>query len=386
MPQENQPVFMDPNAQTHSASFDHRGLAYEPGDSPVHSNDSHVSVAMKGELSKLGPDGERCPITCDVQALEHRYLVDPAIPIEIQEKLEYAWGLEPGELELDTASNLIWLRRDMLEQFDCDKWTLVPTKEVLKEMISFNGTRRPNHFLKSFPNKIWDYHVVQLLSEPLSLVDEIDSPSFNLHDVPEVIQSHVHPFFVAHNTNQKTCRIRDSGAGFPPKYLLQLALCNLLRPLWGKPIPIPHTSQQPSNTPYTPSSTRSWPSLPSEQRSNRAAERLCCFDGVDSSHPVSGVGAGVDVPQNCQHMASPIVNQYLPTPKQSVGFASAGECRASSSWANSPTIHWTSIDDWVEGVESAMPGEDPYAGGTEQARQYLVDYGSEETQSPPLGP
>ncbi|CAE7126984.1 unnamed protein product [Rhizoctonia solani] len=160
----------------------HRNLPYEPGHTPCHSCRSHVpaksrvcsnvspvSVAMKEELSKVAPGGKCCLITRDVRSPEVCYLVDPATPIEMQEELENAWGLEPGELKLDTASNLIWLRHDMHERFDRDEWALVPTEKVLMEMIMFTVCGKPKHFLKSFPNKIWDYHVVRFLPSLTSL-------------------------------------------------------------------------------------------------------------------------------------------------------------------------------------------------------------------------
>ncbi|CAE7107538.1 unnamed protein product [Rhizoctonia solani] len=359
------------------APFAHRNSPYEPGQNPCNSSQSYVpaesrvcpnispvSVTMKEELSKVAPDGECCLITRDVQALEVCYLVDPATSLEVQEELENAWGLEPGELKLDTDSNFIWLRHDMHEQFDRDDWALVPTEKVLMEMIMFTVCGKPKHFLKSFPNKIWDYHVVRFLPSPSSLANEIDCSPPGLLDNIDVIQSHVHPFFVAHSTGQKIRRIQDSEADFPPKYVQELGLCNLLRPSWGKPISNPHASQQPYKTSYTPSSTRSSISLSSEQQSDRTAKCPRCFDGEDSPYSGSGVDAGADVSQDPQHR----------------------ECHPSSSLANSSTVHWTTVDDWVEGVKSATPGEDPHAGGTEKARQCLVDYGSEESRPPLCGP
>ncbi|KAL5631951.1 hypothetical protein ACGC1H_000095 [Rhizoctonia solani] len=49
-----------------------------------------------------------------------------------------------------------------------------------------------------------------------------------------------------------------------------------------------------------------------------------------------------------------------------------------------PSLHWDSPDDWVAGVQASV-GEDPQLGGTERARQALVEYSREVGSLPPCG-
>ncbi|CAE7194478.1 unnamed protein product [Rhizoctonia solani] len=380
---------MDSNPQTHSPPPDHADSYCNPGctaripvatKSLAWSNVSPDFVAKKDE----GPpqDGELGLIPRDSPKACHLISLDTST--EMQKKLEYAWGLETGELTLDTDLNKIWLPHDMHEQFNRDEWALVPSEELVLEMIVFNSCRRPKHFLKSFPNKIWDYRVVRfqpLPIPPARPANETDSPTPN--DL-EVIQSRAHPFFVIYNTCQKASCFWDSEEGFHPhsqakKHINDLGLCNSLYASWGRVTLNPHTGQELSDTSYTSSGTRSWTSVSSEQQGGRAAKRARPFDGEDSPYRGSR-GSGVDARTSQGR-------QYLPTPEQSVDFISAGcEYRPRSPGNNSPTVHWTTVDDWVEGVKSTTPGEDPYMGGTEKARKCLIDYESEQSQPPPCGP
>ncbi|CAE7233406.1 unnamed protein product [Rhizoctonia solani] len=386
---------MDPNPQTHSPPPDHADSYCNPGCTARSPARSHVlakslacsnvlpdSVAKKDE--NRAPDDELGLITHN--PLKPCHLISLATPTEMQEKLEYAWGLETGELTLDTDLNKVWLPHDMYEQFIRDEWALVPSQDLIMEVVMFNADRRPKHFLKSFPNKIWDYRVVRFQPPPIPPVQLTDTPN-----APDVIGLDVHPFFVIYNTCQKARCFWDSEEGFHPhsqakQYINDLALCDMLYASWGRVVLNHHAGQELPDTSYTPSNTRSWTSQSSERQSSRAAKRARRFDVENPPH--CGLGMGASIPQNRQHMsASSIAEQYLPTPEQSIDFFSADcEYQPGSSKTSSPTVHWTTVDDWVEGVKHATPSEDPCVGGTKQARQYLDDYESEQPQPPPCGP
>ncbi|CAE7115214.1 unnamed protein product [Rhizoctonia solani] len=248
---------MDPNTRTHSPPLGDNDSPYQPeppalsgtrSKTPAKSlafstasNATHLSLAIRQELSKRAPDGQRCLITRNVKPLEPCYLIPKAISTEEQEKLEYAWGMKIREFTINSTSNLTWLTCDMHGLFDGNCWALVPTKEVLIEIITFSSFKSRS-FLERFPEQIWGYHFVLIQHWPEAIMrftddklitpllpsreadlpasdqPEIDLPAYEVHKYPfehlRVIKSHVHPFYVTYNAGKKVHDLQSLQGGF----------------------------------------------------------------------------------------------------------------------------------------------------------------------------
>ncbi|KAL1713955.1 hypothetical protein EV715DRAFT_210540 [Schizophyllum commune] len=122
---------------------------------------------------------------------------------------EYYWGLQKGELDLDTPLNHIELRSDMSEKLTVGDWALVPTPETLRSMLRFAkynakaSLRARKHYLTAFPAKEYEYEVVPLYmlkgrSPTLYVHGDSRAKTFRApyKGLPR-IKSFAHPFFVA---------------------------------------------------------------------------------------------------------------------------------------------------------------------------------------------
>ncbi|CAE7126464.1 unnamed protein product [Rhizoctonia solani] len=341
----------------------------------------------------------------------------------MQLKFERAWRMRPGEFKFEVASNSLLLTREMHARFKNYDWALVPTKEVLWKIIRFVGRRdgKATHYLEEFPNQMWDYHFVRFrqptIAAPQPTDDQLpefaqsttgeslsvqagkedgpsasdqliaDIPAFQVDKYPSedigLIQCHVHPFFVVYNAGEKMARIEISkDPRFHPSHRVkkckdELWLCIVPYLPWVNTRPAAlrsHTTPQPPNPSYPPGASRTHPDEWSERqqsdRDARAAKRQRRFSG----HHPSPSGSGT-------------TDSYLSTPEQSVhpGFADCEHGLGINSSGIDLATHWIDVEGWVEGVKSAAPAEDPYTGGTEQAKQSLDKYRSEMAQPPPRG-
>ncbi|KAI5830953.1 hypothetical protein K523DRAFT_336262 [Schizophyllum commune Tattone D] len=130
------------------------------------------------------------------------------------EHFEYYWGLQKGELNLESPLNHIELRLDMSEKLTVGDWALVPTQETLRSMLQFAKynskvvVRARKHYLTEFPPKEYEYNVV-----PLYMLKK-NPPPLYVHGDPRIkmlrapvktfrapyknlphIKSSAHPFF-----------------------------------------------------------------------------------------------------------------------------------------------------------------------------------------------
>ncbi|KAI5886897.1 uncharacterized protein SCHCODRAFT_0237694 [Schizophyllum commune H4-8] len=124
------------------------------------------------------------------------------------EHFEYYWGMQKGELDLESPLNHIELRLDMSERLRSGDWTLIPTPETLGSMLrmaEYNKTapiHARKHYLLEFPAQEYEYDVI-----PLCMLEE-KPPTLYVHggarpktyrppykDLPR-IRSSAHPFFV----------------------------------------------------------------------------------------------------------------------------------------------------------------------------------------------
>ncbi|KAG8704707.1 hypothetical protein FRC11_009647 [Ceratobasidium sp. 423] len=300
------------------------------------------------------------------------------------------------------------VRQDMHARFDNQDWALVPTLEVLQAIALFDFNRRgkpaSSHYTKRFPDKIWDYHFVPLRPSPIVFCRFNDDREFyKVHNYPfetlRLLQSHVHPFFAIYNAAKKIIYHKDkknnypdSDSQLPSGFDQHFELCISIFDSWGKPAtetqePRTITQPPPSNSSHPPGTSRSQPSQGSQQsqdRAERARRRNNKSDVQDP--PQSGPGAA---PQGRKRMvATSTGDQYLPTPEQPLYITNGcdHQLAAMDSETSSGTRHWTSVSDWIEGVKVSGPCEDPYEGYTENEKQSLIQYSSEEARCPPWGP
>ncbi|KAL1660121.1 hypothetical protein GGF50DRAFT_63868 [Schizophyllum commune] len=138
------------------------------------------------------------------------------------EHFEYYWGLQKGELDLDTPLNHIQLRSDMAKRLDENEWTIVPTKQTINTIIAlsdFNKTadvHKRRRFTEVLPDQEYEYDFV-----PLHLAKR-DRPSIFLKRGSTIrtinkayskmphIKSRAHPLFVVFHTDNDILSAYDS--------------------------------------------------------------------------------------------------------------------------------------------------------------------------------
>ncbi|KAL1674739.1 hypothetical protein EV122DRAFT_281733 [Schizophyllum commune] len=146
---------------------------------------------------------KNCPI------VKHRLLsLDVGQYCRQIQHFEYYWGMQKGELNLDSPLNHIELRPDMSKRLGSGDWTLIPTPETLRSMLQMAEHNKTaplharKHYLQEFPAQEYEYVVI-----PLCMLEE-KPPTLYVHggarakmyrppykDLPR-IRSHAHPFFV----------------------------------------------------------------------------------------------------------------------------------------------------------------------------------------------
>ncbi|TRM63416.1 hypothetical protein BD626DRAFT_568821 [Schizophyllum amplum] len=160
-------------------------------------------LAVSSDCVSTRKNAEECPI------VSHRIITLDAGRYRRQiEHFEYHWGLQKGELDLDSPHNHIELRSDMDERLRDLEWTLVPTSETLQLMLEvskYNMTaslESRKHCLNEFPDAEHEYDIVPLFllqnGRPALYVNEGKSTkTFRApYKALPRIKSRAHPFFV----------------------------------------------------------------------------------------------------------------------------------------------------------------------------------------------
>ncbi|KAI5886940.1 uncharacterized protein SCHCODRAFT_0237716 [Schizophyllum commune H4-8] len=124
------------------------------------------------------------------------------------EHYEYYWGLQKGQLDLNTPLNHLQLRSDMAKKLDKQEWIVVPTKENMNAIIALSrynqsqdvDSRRP--FTEVLPEVEYEYEFVPLyINEQRrpSLYIKQGNTTTIMHppfDQMPRIKSRAHPLFV----------------------------------------------------------------------------------------------------------------------------------------------------------------------------------------------
>ncbi|QRW13428.1 HNH endonuclease [Ceratobasidium sp. AG-Ba] len=90
---------------------------------------------IEGELREASLTGGLCAITRTDEQVHLSVLSKDTSPENI-EKLEFAWGLESGTLNMNNTRNMIILQDELSNSFLEGDWALVPTMKTLEKFDS----------------------------------------------------------------------------------------------------------------------------------------------------------------------------------------------------------------------------------------------------------
>ncbi|KDN47225.1 hypothetical protein RSAG8_03704, partial [Rhizoctonia solani AG-8 WAC10335] len=343
------------------------------------SGGSYVSDSVKKELKLLAPDGKRCLVTRNVEQIDCCQVIARPTPVATLKKLEIAWGITNKDLRLN--------------------------QKVLNKICTFEvrraGGPSSSHYLEKFADTEWDYHFVPFRRSPIRFHRYDDSlQGYPNHDYPfatlGLLRSHVHPFFAVYNAGEKALYHQEkkkepnSDTDIPPEFEEPLGVCVKIFNLWNKEVPEALqpdvSSQAPRNPSHPPSTSEGRSGEGSRQHDREWDERAKHRHITPASPNPRQSDLGIGTPQGRDRMATAsATDQYLSTP-ESIHSGVHDNCLGIICSGNSlPSCHWTSVDDWVAGVESSAPCKYPHQGGTEHTEQSLVQYSYEEVRCPPGG-
>ncbi|CAE6460874.1 unnamed protein product [Rhizoctonia solani] len=253
------------------------------------------------------------------------------------------------------------------------------------------------HYLQVFPHQIWEYHLIpfrpalptlERFGDNLEIHTTYDHPFLQL----EPLKSHVHPFFVVYNAGRKARyhmekkkQQPDSDTDLVPEYLRHIRLCAWIYVSWMKQasetLVSDDISQPARKRSYAAISSGGSSSVSSEQQRLQRDEWTQRQAFAVHYSPQSCSGA--DAPQSHKYIvATSTSDRYLPTVEHSIHSSDYEQRLATiSSRTSFPSCYWTNIGDWVEGIKSSAPCENPYLGGSEHAEQSLLQYSYEEARS-----
>ncbi|CAE6416947.1 unnamed protein product [Rhizoctonia solani] len=385
-------------SRTQSRGTHSRVSAISRGATARFSTTSCASDNAKKSLTATAPDGKQCLITHQTAPLECSHLVARNTRDIIRMRIENVWGMEIGKFYIHDAYNMLWLSRNMHAFFDDNNWALLPTEEDLEAVVAFDDSRAgnlrpPSHYLQALPNKIWNYHLVLFRPEPdMILRLGTDPGSYVVHYYPfetlGLLQSHVHPLYVVYNVGKKVHHILDpqwnvnSDYELPQQHTTSLRKCEALCRSWLGPllkISESHPDQSHSDCSCLSSTSGSQSNSRSQREArNERFQRRNKTSGAQNPLPLDpSAGAGTSVTSTA--------DQYLPIPESIPSVGCERRLEIISSGTSFPSLHWANPDDWAAGVESSVC-EDPQFGGTERARQALVEYRCEVVRVAPWGP
>jgi len=142
-------------------------------------------------------------------------------------KLEWAWGLQPDHIRVDTHRNICFLRSDWHDLFDRGCWLLLPSQDIVEDLLAHSKEHRDRPIHEVYGDKkMFDYRLVPLTknidnifrynwpetvtteqsftaSRPSSGSVSVDTLDFTRHCYPfrtlPTLRSHVQPHFAIYN-------------------------------------------------------------------------------------------------------------------------------------------------------------------------------------------
>ncbi|PPQ72229.1 hypothetical protein CVT24_002357 [Panaeolus cyanescens] len=121
---------------------------------------------------------------------------------DIMNRLEWAWGMTRGSLNLDTRRNLVVVSPIMQHLLLMGQWSLLPEERVLRQYFTDSTMTRP-YSRCSFPkleDETYQYTFIPLFDmEDIYIPRQEEDGSVIVHHYPypnfPVLTSHVHPTF-----------------------------------------------------------------------------------------------------------------------------------------------------------------------------------------------
>ncbi|QRV84823.1 hypothetical protein RhiJN_26886 [Ceratobasidium sp. AG-Ba] len=225
---------------------------------------SEFCDTIQEQLRRLSPNGGLCTVGLTSNRIRVYHLLPKDTDPQCIKQLEFAWGLEPGTLNVNDVRNMLFKQRrqffdaveeELLIAFMRGDWTLAPTNETLTAVVMQTGaddmsTLINEHTTTQFgPQKVYTYELVSW-NEPAS-----QSPTTKNSGFP-LIRSHVHPCFAVCNTGLRNIRQKYPFGG---ELNSRAGICNGVYNCWlaAKPYsPLPPPPQS-----STTASSCSWFSI-----------------------------------------------------------------------------------------------------------------------------
>ncbi|KAL4063575.1 hypothetical protein V8B97DRAFT_1518617 [Scleroderma yunnanense] len=196
---------------------------------------SSVDTRQKIRAREADPHNGRCLLTNLDDAINVCHLIPSATnPSELM-KLEYAWGVPSGHLNLDSTCNLIHLRSDWHFLFDQGKFMLIPELSDLRQLEDVTITkalagRSQTNVNKLFKRRTFRYHLLPMpeLQAPIChFGDPNDLAVHSTHYRPFAtlgpLVSHVQPQYAIVNAAQKLSTKSPAELFKLPSVLKQIA-------------------------------------------------------------------------------------------------------------------------------------------------------------------
>lgn len=171
------------------------------------------------------------------------HLVDRSTERSILTRLEYAWGLPYGQLNIDSCYNLIFLRADWHVLFKHTKphCMLIPMLNILQKLEETTNTsandqvRAAVNLQETFRNENFLYHLLPTKHvKPDDIICRVEGANYVAHPPPfttlSPLVSHVHPQYAVVNAAQKFQKI----GRISPSELLNLPV--VLAEISGEPL------------------------------------------------------------------------------------------------------------------------------------------------------
>ncbi|ETW86478.1 hypothetical protein HETIRDRAFT_308358, partial [Heterobasidion irregulare TC 32-1] len=126
---------------------------------------------------------------------------------EMLTRLEWHWGMKYSSLELNVEANMIYLRQDLLESFDSNRWLLLPPPEMVDRvwaryfMIDLKSPIQQSPIESIYEGgEVFEYRLFPLDKDlrPIKRFDEPDSTNrsspLNADPTEENSTRHSYPF------------------------------------------------------------------------------------------------------------------------------------------------------------------------------------------------
>ncbi|KAL1713083.1 hypothetical protein EV715DRAFT_296435 [Schizophyllum commune] len=139
---------------------------------------------------------------------------DEAVEFQVIWTLEWCWGVERGGIPLKSPLNSMELRADMAKSFDDEDWTLMPTRETLREMshlLRHNAradARSRRNAIEEFRPEDCEYELKFIgYREPgeeptvYAAIGDAEPKAFTFPFTDLRIRSCAHPFYVVYRAH-----------------------------------------------------------------------------------------------------------------------------------------------------------------------------------------